>query len=88
MIKTVTYRVRTDRNTDTQKHTQTDRKVKSEGPKILSNDIVFLKTTTIGGHGRNAIRPDWPLARGPEGLGASKGPHIYRNQRLCAYINS
>ena len=33
------------------KHTDrhTDRKVKTDGPKILSNDIFYLKTVIIGG---------------------------------------
>ena len=39
VIKTVAYRARTDRQTQG----QTDRKVKSEGPKILSNDIFYFK---------------------------------------------
>ena len=47
VIKTVAYIVRTDIHTDTQKHTQTE--VKAEGPKILSNDIIKLKTVIIGG---------------------------------------
>ena len=38
------YRV----DTDTQKHTHTDRqKVKNEGPKILSNDIFYIKTVIV-----------------------------------------
>ena len=40
MFKTVAYRVDTDRRTDI----QTDRKVKTEGPKILSDDIFYFKT--------------------------------------------
>ena len=39
VVKTVAYRARTDRHTDTR---HTDRqKVKTEGPKILSNDIFY-----------------------------------------------
>ena len=36
---------------DTQTHTdrRTDRKVKTEGSKILSNDIFYFKTVIIGG---------------------------------------
>ena len=46
VIKTVVYRVDTDR----QKHRQTDRKVKkTDGPKMLSNDIFYFKTVIIGG---------------------------------------
>ena len=30
-------------------HRDTDRKVKTEGPKILSNDISYFKTVIIGG---------------------------------------
>ena len=41
VIKTVAYRARTD--------TRTDKKVKTEGPKILSNDIFYFKTVVIGG---------------------------------------
>ena len=40
-IKTVTYRARTDG--------QTDRKVKTEGLNILSNDIFYFKTVTNDG---------------------------------------
>ena len=32
-----------------QKHTQTDRKVKTEGSRILSNDIFYFRTVIIGG---------------------------------------
>ena len=45
VFKTVTYRARTDRHT----HGQTYRKVKTEGPKILSNDIFYFKTVIIAG---------------------------------------
>ena len=39
-----------DRNTDTHTHTWTDKRVKTEGPKILSNDIMFyFRTVIIGG---------------------------------------
>ena len=41
VIKTFAYRARTD--------TQTDKKVKTERPKILSNDIFYFKTVIIGG---------------------------------------
>ena len=44
LIKPVAYRARTDiQQTDGQK------KVKTEGPKILSNDIFYLMTVIIGG---------------------------------------
>ena len=43
MVKTVSYRVDTDRQT----HGQTEKK--TEGPKILSNDIFYFKTVIIGG---------------------------------------
>ena len=39
----------TDRQADRQKHGPSDRKVKIEGPKILSNDIFYFKTVIIGG---------------------------------------
>ena len=54
MIKTLTYRVDTDRRTDT----KTDRKVKTEGLKILSNDNFYFKTVIIGGPitRKNAVR--------------------------------
>ena len=40
----------TGSQTDRQKHGQTDRKVKTEGPKNeLSNDIFYFKTVIIGG---------------------------------------
>ena len=46
VIKTVAYRARTD----TQTHaTRTGKKVKTEGPKMLSNHIVYFKTVIIGG---------------------------------------
>ena len=49
VIKTVAYRARTD----TQKHaTRADKKVKTEGPKILSNDIFYFKTVMIDDHWR------------------------------------
>ena len=41
VIKTVAYRPRTD--------TGTYRKVKTERPNILSNDIFYFKTVMIGG---------------------------------------
>ena len=40
-----TKRGQTDRNTDT----GTDKKVKTEGPKIFSNYIFYFKTVIIGG---------------------------------------
>ena len=43
--KTVAYRARTDRQTQA----QTDKKVKTEGPRILSNDIFYFRTVIIGG---------------------------------------
>ena len=53
VIKTVAYSVRTDTHTDTQKHihtdTWTDKSLKTEGPKILSNDIFYFRTVIIGG---------------------------------------
>ena len=45
MIKILAYRVDTDRQTDI----QTDRKVKTEGPNILSNNIFYFKTVIVGG---------------------------------------
>ena len=36
-----------DRQTDT--HTGTDKSLKTEGPKILSNDIFYFRTVIIGG---------------------------------------
>ena len=45
VIKTVAYSLRTDRHTQG----QTDRNVKTEGPKIFSNDIFYFKTAIIGG---------------------------------------
>ena len=47
VIKTVMYRARTD--TDTQTDRLTDREVKTEGPKILSNDIFYLQTVIMSG---------------------------------------
>ena len=40
-----------DRQThrNTYRHTHTDKKVKTEGPKILSNDVFYFKTVIIGG---------------------------------------
>ena len=32
-----------------QTHTRTDKSLKTEGPKILSNDIVYFRTVIIGG---------------------------------------
>ena len=34
----------TDRNTDRQTHAWTDKKGKTEGPKLLSNDIFYFRT--------------------------------------------
>ena len=45
VIKTVAYSLRTDRHTDT----WTDKSLKTEGPKILSNDIFYFRTVIIGG---------------------------------------
>ena len=44
VIKTVAYRARTDTQTDTDRQ-----KVKTEGPKILSNDIFYFNTVMIIG---------------------------------------
>ena len=44
VIKTVAVRLRTDGHTDTQTDTGTDKSLKTEGPKILSNDIFYFKT--------------------------------------------
>ena len=41
VIKTMAYKTRTDR--------RADKKVKTEEPKILSNDIFYFKTVIIGG---------------------------------------
>ena len=53
VIKTVAVRLRTDGHTDTQTHRQTDtgtdKSLKTEGPKILSNDIFYFRTVIIGG---------------------------------------
>ena len=49
VIKTVAVRLRTDGHTDTQTDTGTDKSLKTEGPKILSNDIFYFKTVIIGG---------------------------------------
>ena len=45
VIKTLAYRVWTDRQT----HTGTDKSLKTGGPKILSNYIFYFKTVIIGG---------------------------------------
>ena len=47
VIKTVAYSLRTDTHT----HTGTDKSLKTEGPKILSNfnDIIYFRTVIIGG---------------------------------------
>ena len=37
------------KNTHTHTHTGTDKSLKTEGPKILSNDIFYFKTMIIGG---------------------------------------
>ena len=55
VIKTVAYRARTDRQTQA----RIDKKVKTEGPMILSNDTFYFKTVMIIG---GPIRPK-------EGLG-------------------
>ena len=53
VIKTVAYSLRTDTHTDTQSHRHTDtgagKSLKTEGPKILSNDIFYFRTVIIGG---------------------------------------
>ena len=49
VIKTVAVRLRTDGHTDTQTDTGTDKSLKTEGPKILSNYIFYLKSVIIGG---------------------------------------
>ena len=50
VIKTVAYRAWTDRQTDRQTHgTWTDKRLKTEGPKILSNYMFYFKTVIIGG---------------------------------------
>ena len=51
VIKTVAYSLRTYRHTDTQTHTHTgtDKSLKTEGPKILSNEIFYFRTVFIGG---------------------------------------
>ena len=46
VIKTEAYRARTFRHTP---HARTYKKVKTEGPMILSNDIFYFKTVIIGG---------------------------------------
>ena len=47
VIKTLAYRVRTDRHTA--HGTRTDKSLKTEGPKILSYYIFYFKTVIIGG---------------------------------------
>ena len=49
VIKAVAFRARTYRQKDRQTHVQTDRKVKTQGPKILLYDILYFKTVIIGG---------------------------------------
>ena len=50
VIKTVAYRARTDRQTRHMAHvTWTDKSLKTEGPKILSNYIFYFKTVIIAG---------------------------------------
>ena len=49
VIKTEAYRANTDRQTDTQTDTGTDKSLKTEGPKILSNDNFYFRTVIIGG---------------------------------------
>ena len=57
MIKTVAYslqtdrltEIHTDRQTERQTHAWPDKKVKTEGPKILSNDIFYFRTVIIDG---------------------------------------
>ena len=49
VIKTVACSLRTDRQTHTDTHTGTDKSLKTEGPKILSNDIFYFMTVIIGG---------------------------------------
>ena len=39
----------TDRQTDRHTDTGTDKSLKTEGPKILSNNIFFFRTVIIGG---------------------------------------
>ena len=46
VIKTVAYRARTDTHTI---YARAEKKVKTEGPKILSNDIFYFKTVMIIG---------------------------------------
>ena len=38
-----------DRHTDTHTHTGTDKSLKTEGPKILSNYIFYFRTVIFGG---------------------------------------
>ena len=45
LIKTVAYSLRTERQTDR----RTDKSLKTEGPKILSDDIFYFRTVIIGG---------------------------------------
>ena len=49
VIKTVAYRVNTDTQTHRHTDTWTDKTLKTEGPRILSNDIFFFKKVIIGG---------------------------------------
>ena len=57
--------VQTDRQIDTQ---STDKKIKTERPKTLSNDIFYFKTVIIGG----------PKMRGP----CSKRYWTYNPERV------
>ena len=49
VIKTVAYSLRRDRHTKRHTDTGTDESLKTEGPKILSNDIFYFRTVIIGG---------------------------------------
>ena len=53
VIKTVAYRANTDTHTHRHTHTWTDKSLKTEGPMILSVDIIYFKTVIIGGPTNN-----------------------------------
>ena len=75
----------TDRNIDTQTHAWTDKKVKSEGPKILSNYIFYFKTVIVGGpislHNLISVFPILSTDNLQE-IDTSQVPgHLYRQNR-------
>ena len=72
---------------DRQKHTQTDRKVKTEGPHILSNDIFYFKTVIIGFPNttkKNKKRKQTPLKKQDE-KNNQNGPFWYPRQEISCF---